>query len=100
MWLLKCVKGPPSEHLSEINVLTSETLLKSATQLFYPILPSFSDKLNWETSLLVGFEILGLFVNILITDGKFSRNITGNYLQPLQPQKFFCEDFITILKSR
>ena len=42
----------------------SQTLLKSARKHFYPIFPSYWDKLSREKSLLVGSEILLLFVTV------------------------------------
>ena len=35
-------------------------------------------------SLLIRSKILGLFVNPLTADAKYSRHITGNLLQPIQ----------------
>ena len=35
-------------------------------------------------SLLVRYEILGLFVNPLTADAKYSHHITGSSLQPIE----------------
>ena len=42
-----------------------ETLLKSARHNYNRMFPWIWDKLSWKKSVLVRFEILGLFVNTL-----------------------------------
>ena len=85
------------------RVSVSKTLLKSAQQFSYPIV-AFSDKLRLETSFfLVKFEILGLFVNKLTTDDKYSRHNRNNFRQSIQMQlskkaKTFFQFFIAFLK--
>ena len=86
------------------SVKESQKLLKFARQQFYPTLSPLCDKLNWETSLLVRSEILGLFVNTFITDGKFSRHNMENFPKPIRMQlskksSTFSGNFITILES-
>ena len=71
---------------SSQRVNGSQTLLKSARQYFYPILTSFWDKLHSKGSLLVRSEILGLFVNTLITDDNFSRSNMETFQQPIGMQ--------------
>ena len=67
---------------------------------FYGILSSFQKKLSWKTSILLRFEILGLFVNAFITDDKFFRHNTVNYPQPIpmqsskKKQKVFVETLL------
>ena len=53
----------------------SQTLLKSGKHHFYTTIPLILDNLNWKKLLLVRIEILGLFVNTLTADEKYSRNI-------------------------
>ena len=62
----------------------SKTALKSARQNFYPIVSSSRDILSWKVSLLVRSEILGLFVNTLTADYKYSCHNTENFLQQIQ----------------
>ena len=62
------------------------SLLKSAQQHFYKIVSSFTDKLRWEASVLVGSELLGLFVNTLTADDMYSRRSRGNF------HSFFSQD--------
>ena len=47
-------------------------------------LSSFWDKVSWKTSLLVRSEILGLFVNTLTVDYKYSLHNKGNLRQTVQ----------------
>ena len=68
-----------NQHLSG-----SQALLKSALQHFYPILSQFWDMLSWKRSLLVKSEIIGLSVNILTTDDKYSRPNGRTLPQPIQ----------------
>ena len=54
-------------------------------------------------SLLVRSEILGLFVNILTADYKYSRYYSENFTQPIQMQLFkkpkaFSQMFIAFQK--
>ena len=51
----------------------SLTLRKAARHLFYLILPPFSEKFSWKTSLLVRSEMLGVIANTLTENHKFSR---------------------------
>ena len=57
-------------------------MLKSGPQHFYLIV-SFLYKLILKTSLLVRTEILGLFVNRLTGDDKYSRHNKVNFLQTI-----------------
>ena len=62
-----------SQHLK-----TSETLLKSAQQYFYHIFWSLSKKITTKNSVLVVFEILRLFVNILTPNDKYSLSVKAS----------------------
>ena len=62
------------------------------------------NKLKWRKSALFKFEILGLIVNRLTADDKYSRRNIQNLTQELQTaisqkQKTFSGIFITYLKS-
>ena len=86
----QCVKG-------------SQTLLKSAWRLFYLIILSTWDKLSWEPSFRVIYKILGLFINTLTADGKYSLHNWENFLQPirmllLKKPRTFCQIFIAFFK--
>ena len=106
--LLKCLKSPLSEHLWAVNMLRgqkqclnyhgwiyhgltrvrtlmhsqhvkgSETLLKTLRQNFFHIFWSRWKKINSKNSILVVFEILRLFVNILTPDDKYSLSATAS----------------------
>ena len=72
MWLDKYLKRPVSEHPSTVNIVKgSQTLVKSAWEQFYDIFSSLWGKLIWKMFLLVIWDILGLFVKILIADDKY-----------------------------
>ena len=60
--------------------------------------------MSWRKSALLKFEILGLIVNRLTADDKYSRRNIQNLTQELQTaislkQKTFSRIFITYLKS-
>ena len=60
--------------------------------------------MKWRKSVLFKFEILGLIVNRLTADDKYSRRNIQNLTQELQTaipqkQKTFSGTFITYLKS-
>ena len=60
--------------------------------------------MKWRKSALFKFEILGLIVNRLTTDDKYSRRNIQNLTQEIQTavsqkQKTFSGIFITYLKS-
>ena len=61
-----------------------QTLPKSARYHYYPIFPDIWDKLSWEKSALVWFEIFRLFVNTLTADNKYSRYNVYNFEQQTQ----------------
>ena len=68
------------------RVNRSQTLVKSARHHFYPVFLLTCDKLSWKKFLLVRPEILGLFVNTLTADGKYSHNNRENFPQQIQMQ--------------
>ena len=49
----------------------SEALLKSASQHFYPIHWSLKSQLSWKKSLLLTWQMLGLFLTRLAADEKY-----------------------------
>ena len=81
-----------------------QTLLKSARHYYYPIFPWNLDKLSWKKSALVRSKTLGLFVNTLTVEYKYSRRNMQTFAQQVQTplplkQKIFSEFFIAFLKS-
>ena len=81
-----------------------QTLFKSARHHYYPIFPWIWDKLSWKKFGLVRSIILGLFVNTLTAEYKFSRRNVQTYAQPVQTplslkEKIFSGFFIAFLKS-
>ena len=64
----------------------SGTLLKSAAQHFYNISILLPKKWSWKMSHLVISEILGLFVNTLNPDNKYSLRISENLWQTIKMQ--------------
>ena len=106
MWLLWTSKTPCSRTSSgNQRVHGLQTLLKSARHHYYPIAPWIGNKLIWRISASLKFEILGLIVNRLTADDKYSRRNIQNLTQQLQTaisqkQKTISGTFITYLKSR
>ena len=72
--------------LSSQHAKVCQTLLKSAQQHFYQIFQSFCQKFSWKMFLLVISEILGLLVNTLTVDNKYSLSNSENLPQPIQMQ--------------
>ena len=78
------LKSPVSEHPSIVNILKSlQTLVKSAWQ---HIFSSLWEILSFKISLLVICEILGVFVNTLTMNDKYSLQNSQNLRQPMQRQ--------------
>ena len=80
-----------------------ETLLKSARQHYYRMLPRIWDKLSWKISVLVRSEMLGLFVNTLTAEYMHSSRNMQNLPQQLQTRfylkrKVFAGFLIAFLK--
>ena len=79
-------------------------MLKCARHYYYPIFPWIWDKLSWKKSALVRSKILGLLVNTLTAEYKYSRRNMKTLTQQVQTkfslkQKTFSEFFIAFLKS-
>ena len=86
------------------HVNVKQTLLKSARYYYYPIFPWICDKLSWKKSALVRSKILGLFVNTLSAEYKYSRWYMQTFPQQVQTllslkQKTFFTFFIAFLES-
>ena len=56
-------------------VKASEILVKSPCERFFHVFPSLPRKLIWKMSPLLLGEVFGVFVNTLITNGKFPVQI-------------------------
>ena len=81
-----------------------QTLLKSARHYYYPIFPWIFDKLSWKKSALVRSKRIGLFVNTLTAEYKYSRRNMQSFAQQFQTplplkQKTFSGFFIAFMKS-
>ena len=63
-----------------------QTLLESVRQQFHHIVSSLLEKLSWNMSLLVIFEVLGTFLNTLSADDKHSLCNSEMLYQPLHMQ--------------
>ena len=70
-----------------------KALLKFPRQHFHPIASSFWDILIWKNSHLVGFKILGLFLNTLTVLDKFFRHNTI-----MSKAKVFLSNFVVFPK--
>ena len=61
-----------------------QTLLKSARHNYYPIFPWIWDKQSLRKSILVRSKILGVFVNTLTAEYKYSRRNIKTFAQQVQ----------------
>ena len=68
------------------DVKASQTVVKSAWECFYYIFWSLWGKIIWKITPLVICEILGVFVNTLVVDGKHPLWNFENLLLPIQMQ--------------
>ena len=71
-------------RFDKLNGKRSQTLLQSEGQHLYHIYWSTRKQLSVKKYLLVIWKMLGLFVNTLTADEKFSVLSTGNLTQPIQ----------------
>ena len=81
-----------------------QKLLKSSRHYLCPIFPWIWNKLSWKRSALVRSKILGLFVNTLTVEYKYSRRNIQTFAQQVQTplslkQKTFSWFFIAFLES-
>ena len=86
-----------SQHLKE-----SQILVKSPWECFYHVFSSLSGKLTWKVSALELGEVLGVFVNTLSADDKYSVQYCQNLQLPIQMQlsekrSRFSEFFVPFL---
>ena len=68
------------------HVKSSQIFAKSPWEHIYNVLPSFSGNLIWKMSPLVIGEILGVFLNTLTEDNKYSVPDCENLPLPIQMQ--------------
>ena len=61
------------------HVKVSQTHVKSALEHFYHIFQSLWEKMILKISLLLKFELLGVFVNIFTADDKYPFRDYGNF---------------------
>ena len=81
-----------------------QALLKSASEDLYHIHQSLPKKFSWKKSLLLTWKILGLLVNTLAANEKYSVLNRDNLTIPIQmqlsqKQKTFSQFFAAFLKS-
>ena len=99
-------KNSPSRRLfDKQHGKRTQTLLKSEQQHLYHIFGSLWRKLTWKKSLLVICIFLGLFVNTLTVDEKYSLLNTDNLIRPIQMQlsqkpKKVLQFFSAFLKTK
>ena len=96
---MSCFRTPFTDE----RVNGFQTLLKSARNHYYPLFSSIWSKLSWKKSTSAWYEILNLFVKILVADDKYSgsnmQNLRQQFQTPLsQKQKIFSGFFIVFLK--
>ena len=93
-----------SQHFGSQRVNAFQTQLKSSRHHIHSTVSLIWDKRSSKKSLLVISEILGLFVNTLTVDGKYSRQNIENFpqiieFQSSQRQETFSGFFVRFLKS-
>ena len=102
-WLNKCLKSPYSEHPSRSDMVKDS---KHCWNLhLYYIHSSLRKQLSWKETLLVIYKDLGLFVNTLTADDKYSLlsrdNLTQKFLMKLpKKEKATSRVSAAFLKSR
>ena len=85
------------------RISVSKSLLKSARNHFYTIVPLIPDKFSCKNLLLFRFEVLGLILNTMTTGDNISHRNRDNFAQQIQMQlsqkpKSFSEFFFEFLK--
>ena len=86
-WIPKRCKRPSFRtYFSKQRFRGFETLLKLARHPYYRMFPLIWDKLSWKNSFLVRSEILGLFVNTMTAEYRYSRRNMQNFQQQDQTQ--------------
>ena len=86
------------------QLMDSKRCLNLHAYYYYAIFPWIWDKLSWKKCALVRSKILGLFVNTLTAEYKYSRRDMQTFAQQVQTplslkQKTFSGFFIAFLKS-
>ena len=94
-------RGPFDKQHSERD----QALLKSASQQLYPIHWSLRSQLSSKKSLLLTWQMLGLFLYIFAANENYILLKRDNLTVPIQMKlsqkhKTFSQFFITFLKSR
>ena len=98
MWLVKYLKSLLSQYLGTVNMLSS---LKKCTTALPPYCLITLAKMVLENVSVSGYEILGVFINTLTVDEKYSLGNRKNLPQPIQlqlsqKQNKFLEVFLEI----
>ena len=90
--------------LGNQRVHVSQTLTKSVPRHFYPNFPLIRHKLSYKISLLVRYEIIGLFGNTLVLDHMYSRHNWDKFPQQVkkaiisQTKKNFSKKILAFFK--
>ena len=102
MWLVKCLKSLVSEHLATVNMLNSLETCTTAipSYCFITLVKIRLDNVHLSIS-----EILGVLVNTLTADNKYSLRNREEIPEPIQLQLFnkqnnFSQFFAAYLKSK
>ena len=98
MWLVKFRKIPVSEHLVTVNKLNSPKIGMIALSSFYLITLV---KMLLKNVYLSVFEIIGVFVNTLTVDDKYSlrnkKNLPHSVQLKLSKTKIFFVNFVLVI---
>ena len=98
MWLVKCLKSFVSEYLATVNMLNS--LKNCTTALPWYCFMTFA-KIELQNNRFSVSEILGVFVNTLTADDKYSlcnrKNLPDSIELQLSKKEFFFSILCCIL---
>ena len=78
-WLNISKKSSVREPFAKQHVKWEQTVLKSEPYHLYHIYSSLHMQLSWKKYLLVICKLLGVFVNILTADDKYSLLNSDNF---------------------
>ena len=100
MWLVKYLKSLVSEHLATVNMLNSLKTTAIPSYCFITLIKIGLDNVHLSIS-----EILGVLVNTLTADNKYSLRNMEDLPEPIQLQLFnkqnnFSQFFAAYLKSK
>ena len=97
MWLEICLKSPISEHRLTHNMLRSQKYGWNLHGKTFLMFHHHYEENSWKMPLLVISKILGLFLNTLPADDKYSFRNSENLPQPIQMQLSKKKHFLNFL---